>query len=250
MINLSSGKIRSGVFSLLTAVALSFPQASAAEEWFSAGEAIFTDGWITPYFTGKTATWTVAVDINASGTCVRVVEPYASGEFAAIAGAEVAAGGAGCHMIFDISDSGWVTMRREECICMPSGIFGSAEQPLWPTSRGIYMYQAGYSSDAIAAASLNATWRNQTITMPQCMVSLAAEPDAMTYALSDQPLTASVDLSSVDFTAITGSLAGVPSDGGETARFFTLSGMPVKGVLSPGVYIRVTPDGAQKIAVR
>lgn len=228
---------------LASAVSLTIAHKAAAEEWTPVGDATFTDGWVSPHHTGKTATWTVAAEISADGSLIRIAEPYASDSFTGIAGTEAEA--TGHHLIFDITDPMWVTIASAQAIVMPAGTVSTSAQPLWLTSRGIYMHQRGYSREAITEAGLNSTWRNQTITIPQCMVAHSDDPDALTYSFAETPLTSVIDLSALN-------LAGLPvatQTPVGTPVYFNISGTPVTAPVEAGIYIRVTPSGASKILI-
>lgn len=215
-------------------------------QWRDAGEALFTDGWISPLYTGKAECFAVRAQISADGCRVRLVEPYASAAFSSIAGENTVHWGEGRHITFDITDPQWVMIQPAEAVCLPAGAAGASSQALWPTSRGEHMHALGYTREAITGAGLNSVYENMVISIPQGMVSFGPGPDDLTQSFADMPLAVSVELSGASVPAV------FTDAGTENAlpEYFTLSGQPVHAPLAPGIYIVRTGEVVTKTAVR
>lgn len=229
-------------------VAALIPVASLhAQQWSAMGTVDFTDGWISPYFTGGDAAVVQAeAEISADGERIRLRHPYSSGSFGAVAGYDTSGWGSGRYIEFDISDETWVTVSAPcEAVTLPAGVFDEVERPLWVTSRGLYMHSLGYDRDAVAAAGLNATFEGGKIIIPQCMVSFGPEENALTQSLGDTPVFSVIDLTT----------AGVPSDFAASTedtpvRYFTIDGRPVQEIRIPGIYLQCRGSSVYKTVVR
>lgn len=223
------------------------PHASAqTQQWSDAGEALFTDGWISPLYTGKAECFAVRAQISTDGCRVRLVEPYASPAFSSIAGEDTVLWGEGRYITFDITDPQWVRILPAEAVCLPAGAAGASSQSLWPTSRGEHMHALGYTREAITGAGLNSVYEDMVISIPQGMVSFGPGPDDLTQSFADMPLTVSVELSGASVSAVHADACTE----NVLPEYFTLSGLPVRGSLVPGIYIVKTGEVVTKTAVR
>ncbi|MBD5225665.1 MAG: hypothetical protein HDS68_06855 [Bacteroidales bacterium] len=220
-----------------------------AQQWRNVGSVEFTDGWLSPYFLGgNSAVINVEAQLSEDGTLVRLLEPYSSDSFGEIAGYDTTSWGAGRYIIFDISDKNWVTLHSEcEAVCLPAGVFGDSELPLWVNTRGLYMNAIGYDRDAVTAAGMNATYSDGKIMIPQCMVSFGAEPDAFTQSFGDLPVSSVVDLTSVGLTAIE---CPGHDEADAPVRYFTIDGSPVQDIRNPGIYLQCRGSLVYKTVVR
>ncbi len=236
--------IISSLMFLLAVTATSFTV--YAQQWEEIGEVVFTDGWISPIYTGKAEKIQVPAQISADGSLVRLMEPYSTACFSDIAGTPTISWGESRNITFDISDPLWVKIIPAEAICLPAGTVNASEQPLWPTSRGEYMHAMGYSREAITKAGLNSVFADMVITIPQGMVAFGTEPGALTQSFSDTPLDITIDLrtASLDTPNISPCVSFTGSE------YFTMSGIPATLPLHPGIYIRRTGNSIAKIAVR
>ena len=221
-----------------------------AQQWRPLGSVEFTDGWISPYFSsgGEAAVLTVEAQMSDDGNLVRLLEPYSSGSFGVVTGEDNTGWGFGRNIIFDISDSNWVTVCSDaEAICLPAGVFGDSDLSLWMNTRGLYMHALGYDRDAVTAAGLNATYSDGKIFVPQCMVSFGSEPDSFTQSLGDIPVSSVVDLTATGLTDIRHTACG---DSDAPATYFTLDGVPVKEIRNPGIYLQCRGSLVYKTVVR
>jgi hypothetical protein len=147
------------------------------QQWQPAGDAMFTDGWIAPYFgriDDASRSWTVAIDVSADGNYYRLVDPYHCDEFLSKCGDGCVSDDWHCDVVIDCSNKNYVKVAYQ-----PLFKFADREgeemsgKSIWGQSRAAYLEETGRTESVITQAGLNCRFHDGVITIPGCVIGFS-----------------------------------------------------------------------------